>query len=159
MLDKILSSIDQNSIKESMAVILQMVDWKQAFDRQSHKLGIQSFIENGVRPSMIPVLLSFFQNRQIKVKWRGLLSKVQALPGGGPQGGTLGIEEYLSQSNGNTNFLSQDKKFKFIDDLSIIEILNLISIALTSYNFQQHVASDIAIGNRFLEPKDAKSQI
>ena len=44
---------DQNSIKESMAVILQMVDWKQAFDRQSHKLGIQTFIENGVRPSMI----------------------------------------------------------------------------------------------------------
>ena len=158
MLDKILSSLDQNSIKESMAVILQMVDWKQAFDRQSHKLGIQSFIENGVRPSMIPILLSFFQNRQMKVKWRGLLSKIQALPGGGPQGGTLGIEEYLSQSNGNTDFLSQDKKFKFIDDLSIIEILNLISIALKSYNFQQHVASDIAIGNRFLEPKDSESQ-
>ena len=158
MLDKILSSIDQNSVKESMAVILQMVDWKQAFDRQSHKLGIQSFIENGVRPSMIPILLSFFQNRQMKVKWRGLLSKVQALPGGGPQGGTLGIEEYLSQSNGNVDFLSQEKKYKFIDDLSILEILNLISIALSSYNFQQHVASDIAIGNEYLGPKDAKSQ-
>ena len=49
MLNRILVSIDQNSIKESMAVILQMVDWKQAFDRQSHKLGIQSFIENGVK--------------------------------------------------------------------------------------------------------------
>ena len=147
MLDKILSSIDQNSIKGSMAIILQIVDWKQALDRQSHKHEIQSFIENGVRPSMIPVLLSFFQNRQMRVKWRGLLSKLQALPG----------EEYLSQSNGNTDFRGQDKTFKFIDDTAIIEILNLISIALTSYNFQQHVASDNEIGNGYLEPKDAKS--
>ena len=77
---------------------------------------------------------------------------------GWPTGGTLGIEEYLSQSNGNVDFLSQEKKYKFIDDLSILEILNLISIALSSYNFQHHVASDIAIGHEYLEPKDAKSQ-
>ena len=54
---------------------------------------------------MIPILLSFFQNRKMKEKWKGLLSKKRALPGGGPQGGTLGIEEYLSQSNGNTDLL------------------------------------------------------
>ena len=123
-----------------MAVILQMVDWKQAFDRQSHKLGIQSFIDNGVRASMIPILLSFFQDRKMRVKWKGLLSKEHALPGGGPQGGTLGIEEYLSQSNGNTDFFEQDEKYKFIDDLSILEILNLISIAMSNYDFHKHVA-------------------
>ena len=90
----------------------------------------------------------------MKVKWRGLSRKVWALLGDGPRD----IEEYLSQSNRNVDFLSQDKKYKFIDDLSIIEMLNLISIALSSYNFQQHVASDFAIGNETLEPKDAKSQ-
>ena len=149
MMNKILKSMDQNSAKQSVAVVLQMVDWKQAFDRQSHKLGIQSFIDNGVRASMIPILLSFFQNRRMRVKWKSLLSKERALPGGGPQGGTLGIEEYLSQSNGNTDFLDQDEKYKFIDDLSILEILNLISIAMSSYNFHKHVASDIAVGNDY----------
>ena len=89
-MNKILKSMDQNSAKQSVAVVLQMVDWKQAFDRQSHKLGIQSFIDNGVRASMIPILLSFFQNRRMRVKWKSLLSKERALPGGGPQGGTLG---------------------------------------------------------------------
>ena len=151
MMNKILKSIDQNSAKQSVAVILQMVDWKQAFDRQSHKLGIQSFINNGVRASMIPILLSFFQDRKMRVKWKGLLSKERELPGGGPQGGTLGIEEYLSQSNGNTDFLEQDDKYKFIDDLSILEILNLISIAISNYDFHKHVASDIAVGNDYLE--------
>ena len=80
---------------------MSMVDWAQAFDRQSHKLGVESFIENGVRPALIPVLISFFENRKMKVKWKGFTSSSRNLNGGGPQGGTLGIEEYLSQSNEN----------------------------------------------------------
>ena len=158
MLHKILVSVDKNSISKSVAVILEMIDWSQAFDRQSHKIGIQSFIDNGVRPSLIPVLLNFFQNREMKVKWKGLLSKVRQLPGGGPQGGTLGIEEYLSQSNGNTNFVDPEEKFKFIDNLSILEIINLISIGLSSYNCHTHVPSDIGVENAFLDGSNTKSQ-
>ena len=158
MLHKILTSVDDNSASKSVAVILQMVDWSQAFDRQCHSLGIKSFIDNGVRPSLIPILISFFQDREMVVKWKGLLSKSHPLPGGGPQGGTLGTEEYLSQSNNNTDFLDQDEKFKFIDDLSILEIINLISIGLASYNFHGHVASDIGLENFFLDPRNIKSQ-
>ena len=43
------------------------------------------------------------------VKWKGLLSSLHALPGGGPQGDNLGIEEFLSQTNGNTKFLQDDE--------------------------------------------------
>ena len=32
-----------------------------------------------------------------------------------------GILEYLSQSNDNTDFISNNNKFGFIDDLSILE--------------------------------------
>ena len=92
------------------------------------------------------------------IKWKGHLSKPRALPGGGPQGGTLGIEEYLSQSNNNTDFLDPEEKFKFIDDLSIIEVLNLINIGLSSYNFHQHVASDIGIENSYLDASNIKAQ-
>ena len=158
MLHKILKTLDEKSDKKSMAVILQMIDWSQAFDRLDHTLGIQSFIENGVRPSLIPILISFFQNREMKVKCKGLLSSPRALPGGGPQGGTLGIEEYLSQSNDNTDFLDQDEKFKFIDDLSTLEIINLISIGLASYNYHSHVPSDIAADNLYLDSRNIKSQ-
>jgi hypothetical protein len=142
----------------SVAVILQMVDWSQAFDRQSHKLGIQSFIDNGVRPSLIPILMSFFQDREMIVKWEGLQSQARPLPGGGPQGGTLGIEEYLSQSNNNVDFLASDEKFKFIDDLSVVEVINLISIGLACYNTHSHVPSDIATDNLYLDSANIKSQ-
>ena len=158
MLHQVLCSVDVSSARKSVAVILEMVDWSQAFDRQSHTLGIKSFIDNGVRPSLIPILISFFQDRKMKVKWKGTISSARSLPGGGPQGGTLGIEEYLSQSNNNVDFLDPEEKYKFIDDLSILEIVNLVSIGLASYNCHTHVPSDIGINNSYLDSSNIKSQ-
>ena len=42
--------------------------------------------------------------------------------------------------------------------MSIIEIVNLISIGIASYNFKAHVASDIGIGNNYLPPGNIQSQ-
>ena len=39
----------------------------------------------------------------------------------------MGILEYLSQTNHNTDFIDPDDKFKFFDDLSILEIIKLMS--------------------------------
>ena len=158
MLNKILNCVDKNSKREAVCVILHMVDWSQAFDRQSHKLGVQSFIENGARPALIPILVNFFQGRKMRVKWKGYFSSFRNLNGGGPQGGTLGIEEYLSQSNGNTDFLTDEEKFKFIDDLSFLEIVNLVNIGISNYNFKAHVAADIGVDNKYLPPENILSQ-
>ena len=75
MIDKIEQSVDKNSKRESFAVLATLVDWKEAFPRQCPKLGVQSFVTNGVRPSLIPVILSYFQGRRMQVKWHGKLSK------------------------------------------------------------------------------------
>ena len=99
MLHQILLSLDKNSLSESFAVILSMIDWSQAFDRLNHRLGIQSFIDNGVRPSLIPTLLSFFQGMTMVIKWKGQFSSLTF-----PL--TLGIMEYTSQTNGNTDYWS-----------------------------------------------------
>ena len=158
MLHKILTGVDKNSQDEAFCAILHLVDWSQAFDRQNHKLGVESFIANGVRPALVPLLVNFFQDRKMSVKWKGHKSTLRSLNGGGPQGGTLGIEEYLSQSNGNTDFLNQDEKYKYIDDLSMLELINLISIGIASYNFKEHVAADIGIDSNYLPPENNKSQ-
>ena len=158
MLHKILCTVDQNSQNEAYGVILSMIDWAQAFDRQSHYLGIKSFIENGVRPALIPVLMDFFQDRKMKVKWKGLKSSTRPLHGGGPQGGTLGIIEYTSQSNDNSDFVSESEKFKFIDDLSILELICLLSQGLASFNYKSSVPSDIDIGGAYLPSENTKTQ-
>ena len=94
----------------------------------------------------------------MKVKWMNQLSSTRDLPGGGPQGTSIGLIEYDSQSNDNTDFLSQEDKFKFVDDLSTLEIINLIMVGLASYNFKEHVASDIGINQLFLPSENVSSQ-
>ena len=64
MIDEILRNLDRNSVYEKFAVFCTMVDWKQAFDRQCPRLGVESFIRNGVRKSLIPLLINYFQNRK-----------------------------------------------------------------------------------------------
>ena len=102
--------------------------------------------------------MSFFSNRKMTVKWKGLLSSLHSLPGGGPQGDNLGIEEFLSQTNGNTSFLQDDENFKFIDDLSLLEVLNLISIGVSIYDAQNQVPSDIGTDHKFIDSSKLKSQ-
>ena len=62
MMDNIVTNVDKNSRGEINAVLATFVDWESAYSRQDHTLGIQSFIRNGVRPSLIPLLINFFQN-------------------------------------------------------------------------------------------------
>ena len=80
-------------------------------------------------------------------------------PWGGPQGSSIGLLEYDAQTNENTEFIPEDDKFKWVDDLSVLEIINLIIVGLTSYNFKQHVASDIGLGQLYLPPENIKSQM
>jgi hypothetical protein len=158
MLHQILKAVDTNSQSEVFAAIISMVDWSQAFDRQCHILGVQSFIDNGVRSSLIPILINHFQNRRMTVKWNGCTSSTQSLNGGGTQGGLLGILEYLSQNNDCASFLTEDEKFKYIDDLSILEFINLISIGIASYNCKLQVPNDIGTEKNFIPTVNLKTQ-
>ena len=72
-----------------------------------------------------------------------------------PSGGIL---EYLSQSNENTNFVSVEKKFKFIDDLSILDVINTLLIGISSYNFKIHVATDIPTNGYFIPGENLITQ-
>ena len=122
MIHRILTTLDNNSRKETFAVIASLIDWNNAFARQCPKLGIESFMKNGVRPALIPVLVNYFQNREMTVKWHGCHSLPRRVNGGGPQGATLGLLEYLSQSNDSADMVKVSDRFKFIDDLSILEL-------------------------------------
>ena len=158
MVNRILTILDTNNQKEKYAVIAKLVDWSKAFDMQDPALGVKSFIKNGVRPCLIPVLINYFQDRKMVVKWKGVFSSTRDLPGGGPQGATMGLIEYMSNSNNNTDYISSEMKFKFVDDLSALELLNLILIGLSSYNFKNHVASDIGVDQLFLPSENIQSQ-
>ena len=91
MIDKTLSDTDNNSKGEINAVFSSLYDWKEAFTRQCPKLGIEAFIKCGVIPALIILLISYLQDRTMKVKWNGEISSERTLNGGEPQGSSFGI--------------------------------------------------------------------
>ena len=143
---------------EACAVLATFVDWKQAFPRQCPTLGVRSFVKNGVRPSLIPLLINYFQGRRMKVKWNGQISSERKLKGGGPQGSTFGIWEYISQSNSNADCISESDKFKFVDDLSFLELIYLLNVGMASYNLKQHIPSNVPSHNQIIPTEHLKSQ-
>ena len=94
----------------------------------------------------------------MKVKWHGETSTVRNLNGGGPQGATFGIWEYLSQSNDNADSINDEQKFKFVDDLSFLEIINLLNVGISSYNVRHHIPSNIPAHNQIIPAINLKSQ-
>ena len=113
---------------------------------------------NGVRPALIPFLVSYFQDRQMSVKWHGCRSVPKPINGGGPQGATLGILEYLAQSNNSADYVDEVDRFKFIDDLTILEVVNLLTVGLSSFNIKQQVPVDIPLHNQYIPSENLKSQ-
>ena len=134
------------------------IDWKQSYSRQCHTLGVESFLKNGVRPSVIPLLISYFQDRQMRVKWHGELSQPRKLPGGGAMGANLGNWEFLSQTNNNADCVPEEDRFKFVDDLSTIVVINMLTIGLSSFYSKPQVASDIPVHRQFVKSTQLKSQ-
>ena len=111
MLHEILTDTDTNEVT---AVLATFIDWKDAFPNMCPKLGIEAFQKCGVRSSIIPVLISYFQGRSIIIKWHGTQSKPKPVNGGGPQGGQLGNLEYGAQSNGSANCVVPDSRFNLV---------------------------------------------
>jgi hypothetical protein len=153
-----MSSLDNNSRGKIFANCVTLFDFRQAFSRQCHKLGVTSFMRNGVRPSLIPLLVNYFQGRRCQIKWRGHLSKERLLPGSGAQGSIIGNLEFLSQTNNNADHIPSEDRWKWVDDLTAVEVVNMINIGLSSYNFRQHVASDIPVHGQYVDPQNLQTQ-
>ena len=94
----------------------------------------------------------------MRVKWHGLESSERPLPGSSPQGSSFGVLEYLSQSNDSAANIPSQDKFKFMDDLSILEVILLTNIGLASHNPKSNVPSNIPSHNQFIPNEFLKTQ-
>ena len=76
----------------------------------------------------------------------------------GPLGATIGIWEYLAQFNSNANCVCQNRRFRFVDDLTALEKINLLIVGLTSFNTKQSVPSDIPESNQYIPINNLEPQ-
>ena len=49
-------------------------------------------------------------------------------------------------------------RFKFVGDLTVLEIIDLLTVGITPYNIKAHVPSDIPVHNQYIPAANLKSQ-
>ena len=121
---------------QANAVLMACVDMSRAFKRMSH----QQVIEDLYAMKVLG-LISYLTDSKMVLKFRGVLSAVQSLPGSSPQGTVLGVILFIIIFNGaalrptiprpSWPFFSKKKNdpeavtMKFVDDLSILTKINI----------------------------------
>ena len=73
-------------------------------------------------------------------------------------GSSWGIWSYLSQSNDSADMVPVEDRYKFCDDLSVIELINLVNIGIEDYDVRTHVPSNIPVHNQVIRADKLKSQ-
>ena len=70
----------------------------------------------------------------------------------------MGLLEYISQSNDCADFVNEEDRYRFVDDLTVLEIVNVLTVGITSYNLKSHIPSDVPHHNGFIDPVKLSSQ-
>ena len=153
MMDRILNLLDKPGMT---AIIRASTDWRSAFDRTDPSETVQKMIRMGIRPSLVPILIEFLTDRQMSVKFNQKESKIHNLIGGGPQGSETGQLSYTVASDDNAYHVPLEDRYKYCDDLHILELVILGDI-LIEYDIMDHVASDLGLEHRFLDPQECQT--
>ena len=154
MVDRVLKLLDTPGMS---AVVMGAIDWKGAFDRLDPTVAVTKLIRLGVRPSLIPIIIEYLEERQMTVRYNSSWSKWHTLIGGAPQGSWLGQTAYIAASDDAASWMEDDERFKYCDDLSILELISLGDL-LIEYDLSKHVASDIGVGQKFIKQENLKTQ-
>ena len=154
LIDRVKSLLDKPGMR---AVVAASTDWAAAFSRTDPTLSIKKMIKMGIRESLIPVLIQFLSGRQMTVKFNSKTSRMYTLVGGGPQGSQNGQNTYICASNDNADHVPIEDQFKYCDDLQVLELV-LLGDILCEYDFKRHVASDVGVGQKFLDPNQYEMQ-
>ena len=92
------------------------------------------------------------------MKWHGKMSKSQNMPGSGAMGSILGNWEFDSQTNNNADHIPEEDRCKFVDDLSFLEVVNLVNIGISSHDTKQQVPNDLPTHGQIVDGSHLKSQ-
>ena len=155
LMDRVLSLLDNNRTRS--AVIMAATDWAAAFDRGDPTKTTTKLIRLKLRASIVPLVISYMSGRSMSVKFNQSESGIYQLCGGFPQGSRIGQDCYQGASNDAADHIDKDDRFRYVDDLQILELIMLTGI-LHDYDIYSHVASDIPTDHLFLNPADTQIQ-
>ena len=87
------------NLETSRGVMLGLIDFSKAYNRQCHNRLLTCFNDLGTPPYLLKILQSYLTNRRMKVRHKGDISDTFELPGSGPQGTNLGVLSFIVYVN------------------------------------------------------------
>ena len=97
-------------------------------------------------------------SRKMTVKFNGKESSLISLCGGFSAGSVIGQDCYLVASDSSVQDVNEDDRFKYIDDLEILELV-LLSGILEDYDGVSYVPSDLPLDHIFLPGTSTLTQV
>ena len=94
LVDFILTNLDN-----SKAIVLCLIDFSKAYNRQSHNRLLTCYSDLGTPGYLLKVLKSYLTKRKMVVRHNNKISSVYDLPAGGAQGTNLGVLTFLVYVN------------------------------------------------------------
>lgn len=159
---------------DKTAILACMVDFKKAFNRLDHNLLITKLSDMGVPGWLLKVVMAFLDNRKMVLRYKGEMSSIKDLPGGGPQGTLLGLLLFLvyindasfeNQQNNAGELLTSKRNMKeaneihlkYVDDLTLAEAINLpTKLVNVPTDGRQRPDTFHARTGHALEPRDSQ---
>ena len=145
LIDFITFILYNQDLKEPLAILAAMVDYKKAFNRQNHGILITLLGDMGV-PGWLLNMVVGLKERELILTYRGAQSGKKEMPGGGPQGTVLGmflfiilinsvgfenqnreIGEKITQAH-NAHTVIEKMHAKYVDDLTVAEAFKMKSV-------------------------------
>ena len=93
----------------------------------------------------------------MSAKYNQAESETFDLVGAFPQGSIIGGDCYLSASDDAADHIQEEDRFRYMDDLKILELIMMTGI-LQDYNIHAHIPSDIPLDHQFLPPNTYNTQ-
>ena len=130
-------------LKVPHAVIVALIDYSKAFNRINHSIIIKILFEMSVPVWLIRIVIGFLSERELVVRFKGLISSRKSLPAGSPQGTRLGLLIFLILINYAGHDSAQPNigemvtksfkrkksieqiRVKYVDDMGLLRAVNL----------------------------------
>ena len=120
--DRTLRALDKSN--NNKAVVFTALDFSKSFSHCSHQDILRAYQEVGASNWCLKMHVAFLRDRTMSVKLGTVMSSPKTVTGGAVQGSILGMLDHNVVLNNLDDELLQVYIAKYMDDMTIIDIVN-----------------------------------